>query len=81
MLLSNPLLLDFQGYISSSVPQAALAMYNEMLNLELKPDRLTYNTLISACVKINKLDAAMHFFEEMKVASLKGQFRASKYFY
>ncbi|XP_008466303.2 pentatricopeptide repeat-containing protein At5g10690 isoform X2 [Cucumis melo] len=58
--------LLMKGYISSSVPQAALAMYNEMLNLELKPDRLTYNTLISACVKINKLDAAMHFFEEMK---------------
>lgn len=41
-----------------------------MLNVELKPDRLTYNTLISACVKINKLDAAIHFFEEMKVTSM-----------
>ena len=69
-LLSNSVLLDFQGYISSGVPQAALAMYNEMLNLELKPDRLTYNTLISACVKINKLDAAMYFFKEMKVTSM-----------
>lgn len=58
--------LLMKGYISSGVPQAALAMYNEMLNVELKPDRLTYNTLISACVKINKLDAAIHFFEEMK---------------
>ncbi|XP_031738823.1 pentatricopeptide repeat-containing protein At5g10690 isoform X2 [Cucumis sativus] len=58
--------LLMKGYISSGVPQAALAMYNEMLNLELKPDRLTYNTLISACVKINKLDAAMYFFKEMK---------------
>ncbi|KAG7024513.1 Pentatricopeptide repeat-containing protein [Cucurbita argyrosperma subsp. argyrosperma] len=58
--------LLMKGYISSGVPQAALALYNEMLNLELKPDKLTYNTLISACVKINKLDAAMYFFEEMK---------------
>ena len=69
-LLSNFLFLDFQGYISSGVPQAALALYNEMLNLELKPDKLTYNTLISACVKINKLDAAMYFFEEMKVTNM-----------
>ncbi|XP_022140025.1 pentatricopeptide repeat-containing protein At5g10690 isoform X2 [Momordica charantia] len=58
--------LLMKGYISSGVPQAAIAMYSEMLNLGLQPDRLTYNTLISACVKINKLDAAMHFFEEMK---------------
>lgn len=59
-------------------PQGAIGMHDEMLWLGLKPDRLTYNTLISACVESRKLDKAMHFFKEMKVPrmNLKGQFRA-----
>lgn len=59
-------------------PESTIAMHDEILRVGLNPDRLTYNTLISACVKCNKLDAAMRFFEEMKVPSmyLKGQFRA-----
>jgi pentatricopeptide repeat protein len=52
-------------------------MHDEIIRLGKKPDRLTYNTLISACVKAGKLDAAMQYFEEMKVPSyMKGQFRA-----
>lgn len=42
-------------------------MLNEILRQGIMPDRLTYNTLILACVQSGKLDAAMQFFGEMKV--------------
>ncbi|XP_048332396.1 pentatricopeptide repeat-containing protein At5g10690 isoform X2 [Ziziphus jujuba] len=58
--------LIMKGYISTGFPQRAIGMHNEMLRLGSKPDRLTYNTLISACVESKKLDMAMKFFEEMK---------------
>ncbi|XP_065851513.1 pentatricopeptide repeat-containing protein At5g10690 isoform X1 [Euphorbia lathyris] len=58
--------LLMKGYINAGCPQAALAVQDEMLHLGLTPDRLTYNTLIHACVKSEMLDVAMHFFEEMK---------------
>ncbi|EEF46790.1 pentatricopeptide repeat-containing protein, putative [Ricinus communis] len=58
--------LLMKGYINAGCPQAAVAMRNEILQLGLTPDRLTYNTLILACVKSKSLDAAMSFFEEMK---------------
>ncbi|XP_057960099.1 pentatricopeptide repeat-containing protein At5g10690 [Malania oleifera] len=58
--------LLMKGYISKGCPRAALNLHGEILRQGLKPDRLTYNTLISACVKSKNLDAAMHFLEEMK---------------
>lgn len=60
---------NFQGYIKAGCPQAALAVQDEILRLGLTPDRLTYNTLILACVKNENVNAAMHFFKEMKVTS------------
>ena len=73
-------LKNFQGYINTGHPLAAIAGYEEILRLGLKPDKLSYNKLIYACVKTNKLDIAMHVLEEMKVASMypEGQFRAWK---
>lgn len=43
----------------------------------LKPDKLTYNTLIFACVKSGKTDTAIQFLCEMKVSSkcLGGYFK------
>ncbi|RDX93976.1 Pentatricopeptide repeat-containing protein, partial [Mucuna pruriens] len=55
-----------KGYINSGCPQTAINMLNEILRQGIMPDRLTYNTLILACVESKKLDAAMQFFEEMK---------------
>lgn len=68
--------MNFQGYINTGCPEAALTVHREILRLGLIPDRLTYNTLFFACVQAEKLDAAMCFFEEMKVTSvhLEGQF-------
>ncbi|XP_065618310.1 pentatricopeptide repeat-containing protein At5g10690 isoform X3 [Quercus suber] len=58
--------LLMKGYIKTGHPLAAIAVYKEILRLGLKPDKLTYNKLIYACVKTDKLDIAMHVLEEMK---------------
>ncbi|TKY58236.1 Pentatricopeptide repeat-containing protein [Spatholobus suberectus] len=55
-----------KGYINSGCPHTAINVLNEILRQGVMPDRLTYNTLILACVESKKLDAAMQFFEEMK---------------
>lgn len=53
-----------------------MVLLDEMLRLELEPDRSTYNTLIHASIKCGDFDAAMKFLKEMKVTCvyLKGQF-------
>ncbi|KAK4558770.1 hypothetical protein RGQ29_008155 [Quercus rubra] len=58
--------LLMKGYINTGHPLAAIAVYEEILRLGLKPDKLTYNKLIYACAKTDKLDIAMHVLEEMK---------------
>lgn len=58
--------LLMKGYISTGSPEAVFNVRDEMIQRGLKPDRLTYNTLILAYVKMNKLDAAMQLLEEMK---------------
>lgn len=64
----------FQGYITAGCPQAALGVHDEILRHGLNPDRLSYNTLIFACIKNENLDRAMLLFEQMKVSCtcLKG---------
>lgn len=64
--------MNKQGYINSGSTEAALAVYDELLRQGLEPDRLTFNTLISACVKAGNLDRAIVFFEEMKVVFVFG---------
>ncbi|XP_059645308.1 pentatricopeptide repeat-containing protein At5g10690 [Cornus florida] len=63
--------LLMKGYISSDLPLAALGVHDELLRRGISPDRLTYNTLIFACVKAENFDFAMQFFEEMKDKALK----------
>ncbi|KAF6138533.1 hypothetical protein GIB67_022567 [Kingdonia uniflora] len=58
--------LLMKGYINTGFPQNALTVHAEILRQGLKPDRLTYNTLIFACVKSGNMDAAMKLFAEMK---------------
>lgn len=64
----------FQGYITAGSPQAALGVHDEILRHGLNPDRLSYNTLIFACIKNENLEKAMQLYEQMKVACkwLKG---------
>ncbi|XP_059275280.1 pentatricopeptide repeat-containing protein At5g10690 isoform X1 [Lycium ferocissimum] len=58
--------LLMKGYISTGSPEAALSLHDEILRHGLNLDKLTYNTLILACVETGKLDVAMQFFEGMK---------------
>lgn len=60
----------FQGHINAGSPEVAIALHDEMLRVGLEPDRLTYNTLISACVRTGKLDVAMSFYKQLKVARM-----------
>ncbi|GJM98782.1 hypothetical protein PR202_ga15820 [Eleusine coracana subsp. coracana] len=65
VLLYNLLM---KGYIRSNFPLGALTVKDEILRQGLKPDRLTYNTIISACVKSAEIDRAIQFLEDMKVS-------------
>ncbi|GAU15208.1 hypothetical protein TSUD_09460 [Trifolium subterraneum] len=58
--------LLIKGHINSGCPDTAINMLNEILHQGIMPDRLTYNTLILACVQSEKLDVAMQLFAEMK---------------
>lgn len=55
-----------KGYISTGSPQAALRVFDEIRQQGLNPDKLTYNTIIFACVRMNNLESAVQFFQEMK---------------
>ncbi|CAL9754705.1 unnamed protein product [Musa acuminata subsp. burmannicoides] len=63
LLLYNLLI---KGYTNSDFPLGALAVRDEILRQGLKPDKLTYNTLIFACVKSGRIDAAVRLLAEMK---------------
>lgn len=65
VLLYNLLM---KGYIKSNFPLGALTVKDEILRQGLKPDRLTYNTIIFACVKASEIDKAFRFLEDMKVS-------------
>ncbi|KAJ0090623.1 hypothetical protein Patl1_12681 [Pistacia atlantica] len=68
VLLYNLLM---KGHINAGSPEVVLTLHEEMLDLGLEPDRLTYNTLIFACVKSEKLDVAMSFYEQLKEKAQK----------
>ncbi|XP_017230057.1 pentatricopeptide repeat-containing protein At5g10690 isoform X1 [Daucus carota subsp. sativus] len=60
-----------KGYISTGSPQSALRVFNDIRLQGLNPDKLTYNTIIFACVRMNDLESAVQFFQEMKDRSQK----------
>ncbi|KAL6846184.1 hypothetical protein ACP4OV_023632 [Aristida adscensionis] len=68
VLLYNLLM---KGYIKSNFPLGALTVKDEILRQGLKPDRLTYNTIISACVKSAEIDKAIQFLEDMKEEAIR----------
>lgn len=59
-----------QGYTNTDFPLGALAVRDEILRQGLKPDKLTYNTLILSCVKSRRMDVAMGLLAEMKVKKM-----------
>ncbi|KAJ6790889.1 putative pentatricopeptide repeat-containing protein [Iris pallida] len=69
-----------KGYTNTDFPLGALTIRDEILRSGLKPDKTTYNTLIYACIKSGKTNAAIQFLAEMKVSSkwLEGQKKLSR---
>ncbi|XP_072987232.1 pentatricopeptide repeat-containing protein At5g10690 [Typha latifolia] len=63
VLLYNILM---KGYINTDFPLGALTVRDEILRQGLKPDKLTYNTLVSACVRSGDMDKAIQLLAEMK---------------
>ncbi|XP_078438841.1 pentatricopeptide (PPR) repeat-containing protein / CBS domain-containing protein [Wolffia australiana] len=68
ILLYNLLI---KGYTNTDFPLGALAVRDEILRQGLKPDKLTYNTLILSCVKSGRMDVAMGLLSEMKEEAKK----------
>ncbi|XP_057766798.1 LOW QUALITY PROTEIN: pentatricopeptide repeat-containing protein At5g10690 [Salvia miltiorrhiza] len=66
----TPSILTFnllmKGYITAGSPQAALGVHDEILRHGMTPDKLSYNTLIFACIKSENLEKAMQLYEQMK---------------
>ena len=44
----------------------ALVIYDEMKKAQLKPNSVTYNSLIDTCVRSGRLPLAWEFLEEMQ---------------
>lgn len=63
--------LLMKGYIKKGSPEAAFRVHDEMLLQGLQPDKLTYNTLILAAMKMENLGSAMKLLEEMKGAACR----------
>ncbi|XP_029118706.1 pentatricopeptide repeat-containing protein At5g10690 isoform X2 [Elaeis guineensis] len=55
-----------KGYTKTDFPLGALTIRDEMLRQGLKPDKLTYNTLIFACIRHGRADIAIQLLAEMK---------------
>ncbi|KAJ6815518.1 MACPF domain-containing proteinisoform X2 [Iris pallida] len=68
VLLYNLLM---KGYTNTDFPLGALTIRDEILRSGLKPDKTTYNTLIYACIKSGKTNAAIQFLAEMKEEAFK----------
>ncbi|KAJ3704838.1 hypothetical protein LUZ61_008543 [Rhynchospora tenuis] len=68
VLLYNLLM---KGYIKTSFPLGALTVRDEMIRQGLRPDRLTYNTLISACVKSEEMEKAVQLLSDMKEEAIR----------
>lgn len=61
----------FQGCSKNARKGLAMFFANEMIQLGLKPDRLTYDRLISVCLQSDNLEDALLYYEEMRSTPLK----------
>ncbi|KAF2028364.1 hypothetical protein EK21DRAFT_70076 [Setomelanomma holmii] len=56
----------FQGCHKNNRKELAMFFANEMIQLDLKPDRLTYDRLILVCLQADDLEDALLYYEEMR---------------
>ncbi|EAT79258.2 hypothetical protein SNOG_13374 [Parastagonospora nodorum SN15] len=61
----------FQGCHKYVRKELAMFLANEMIELGLKPDRLTYDRLICVCLRGNDLEDALLYYEEMRSTPIK----------
>ncbi|KAK9207731.1 hypothetical protein WN944_000077 [Citrus x changshan-huyou] len=61
VFLHNMVFCFMKGHISAGCPEVVINLHDEMSHVGLEPDSLSYNTLISACIKTKKLDVTMPF--------------------
>jgi pentatricopeptide repeat protein len=63
--------LLFQGCHTFIRKELAMFLANEMIQLGLKPDRLTYDRLICVCLQSDDLEDALLYYEEMRATPVK----------
>tara|TARA_R110002003_G_scaffold626_5_gene20903 strand:- start:9675 stop:10730 length:1056 start_codon:yes stop_codon:yes gene_type:complete len=56
----------FKGCHMNNRKELAMFFANEMIQLGLKPDRLTYDRLILVCLQVDDLEDALLYYEEMR---------------
>ncbi|KAH7072217.1 hypothetical protein BKA63DRAFT_417974 [Paraphoma chrysanthemicola] len=56
----------FKGCHMNNRKELAMFFANEMVQLGLKPDRLTYDRLILVCLQANDLEDALLYYQEMR---------------
>jgi pentatricopeptide repeat protein len=61
----------FQGCSKNARKELAMFFANEMISLNLRPDRLTYDRLISVCLQSDNLEDALLYYEEMRSTPVK----------
>ncbi|KAF1838887.1 hypothetical protein BDW02DRAFT_540686 [Decorospora gaudefroyi] len=62
---TNTFNLLFKGCNQSARKELAMFFANEMIQLGLKPDRITYDRLILVCLQSGDLEDALLYYEEM----------------
>jgi len=55
----------FRGCYLVERKELAMFLVNEMIQLGLKPDRITYDRLILVCLKVGDLEDALSYYEEL----------------
>jgi len=61
----------FQGCHKNARKELAMFLANEMIELGLEPDRLTYDRLICVCIRGDDLEDALLYYEEMRSTPIK----------
>ncbi|KAF2451023.1 hypothetical protein P171DRAFT_349062 [Karstenula rhodostoma CBS 690.94] len=56
----------FRGCYRGGRKELAMYLANEMVELDIQPDRLTYDRLILTCIHAGDIDDAISYFEEMR---------------
>lgn len=59
-----------QGLASQGDVETSIKFFDEMKSKHIKPDKLTFHCVVSACCNANQRDKAISFLNEMKLSGL-----------